>query len=260
MSYTTVSALMTAIANVIRGKEGSSAPISHQDFPDRIATCGMSWAEFVDDLYNKNVSLSGNHTLRGSCFANTVIETFTATGTISIGASAFNKCKHLESVSIQNCTQLGDLAFQSCTALKSINLNCPSVMYQSFAGCTDLETATFPSATLLDTQCLHGCASLSSVSIPNVTEIKTAVFYNCSALQTLTTKATKIGNNAFTGSGLSTITLTADSVCELGTNAFGNTPIGAGTGRILVKADLINQYKTATNWAAFASQIEAIPS
>ena len=42
------------------------------------------------------------------------------------------------------------------------------------------------------------------------------------------------------------------------TNAFGNTPIGKGAGHVYVPDELVDAYKTATNWVAFADQIKPI--
>lgn len=42
------------------------------------------------------------------------------------------------------------------------------------------------------------------------------------------------------------------------TNAFTLTPIEDGVGYIYVKDDLIEEYKSATNWSTFANQIKGI--
>jgi hypothetical protein len=48
-----------------------------------------------------------------------------------------------------------------------------------------------------------------------------------------------------------------DKVCALGNNAFTGTPlVGDGTGYIYVPDDLVDAYKSATNWSALASHIK----
>ena len=55
------------------------------------------------------------------------------------------------------------------------------------------------------------------------------------------------------------VILSGPTVCTLETNfVFDNTPIASGTGYIYVSDNLVDTYKAATNWSAYASQIVAI--
>ena len=48
-------------------------------------------------------------------------------------------------------------------------------------------------------------------------------------------------------------------MCTLAnTNAFTNTPIESGTGYIYVLDELVDSYKSATNWSTYAEQIKPI--
>ena len=48
-------------------------------------------------------------------------------------------------------------------------------------------------------------------------------------------------------------------MCKLASvNAFSDTPIANGTGFVYVPLSLIEDYKTATNWATYAAQFRAI--
>ena len=99
-----------------------------------------------------------------------------------------------------------------------------------------LTTADFPAATSISTNAFSGCSSLTSVSLPAATSISTSAFYGCSSLTSLTLSKNQVA------------TLSA-------TNAFTGTPIANGTGYIYVPDNLVDQYKTAANWATYANQI-----
>ena len=105
------------------------------------------------------------------------------------------------------------------------------------------------------------CTSLHTLYCPKVTTIDVYGLGNCKALQRVDfPKLYSIFSNAFTKSStLSTLILRYNGVCSLkGTDAFNNTPIASGTGRIFVHNDWVDSYKTATNWSTFADQIKPI--
>lgn len=106
-----------------------------------------------------------------------------------------------------------------------------------------------------------GCASLISVDLPNVVTVENSGFYNCKLLKSVNLpKVTSIGNNGFNSTKqLDTLILRNSSVCALeNVNAFQDTKIAAGTGYIYVPDNLVDSYKTATNWVTFANQIKPI--
>lgn len=84
------------------------------------------------------------------------------------------------------------------------------------------------------------CEALTTVNFPNTTSIGDSAFYRCLQL----TKVI-IGTNQLT-------------VATLSTYVFNSTPIASGTGYIYVPDNLVNSYKTATNWSTYASQIKGI--
>ena len=70
-----------------------------------------------------------------------------------------------------------------------------------------------------------------------------------------------IGDSTFNGcTSLTTLILRAKSMCTLtGMQIFtGGTHIQKGTGYIYGPGNLVEQYKSATNWSAYAAQIRAI--
>ncbi len=91
----------------------------------------------------------------------------------------------------------------------------------------------------MENYCVRYCTSLIEARFDSVKTIKAQVFQNCN-------KMTKL-------------ILGSPSLCELtNVNAFNLTPIAEGTGYIYVPDNLVNEYKQATNWATYASQIKSI--
>ena len=83
--------------------------------------------------------------------------------------------------------------------------------------------------------------------------------YACYYMTTLTdvnlTNATRIGQYAFANTGLQTITISTTSVCTLDSvNCFESTTPTA----IYVPDNLVDTYKTATNWVTYADIINGI--
>ena len=139
-----------------------------------------------------------------------------------IGAMAFYDCKKLEITEIpQSVTSLEGTSFQNCTKLKTIVVheNIKSIDSSTFRGCTSLTEVTLKGA--IKTIAIHsfnGCSNLTKFVMPNIT---------------------------------GTITLG-------GTNAFEGTPIANGAGYIYIPDDLVDTFKSNTNWGNFADQIKPI--
>jgi len=103
------------------------------------------------------------------------------------------------------------------------------------------------------------CRSLHTIDCPNVGVIYARGLAYTALERADLPKVTSIAMNAFESSKLETLILRENYVCSLqNINAFSNTPIANGTGYIYVPDDLVDAYKTATNWATYASQIKPI--
>lgn len=107
----------------------------------------------------------------------------------------------------------------------------------------------------------RGCTNLSKVELPSVTTVKSNAFENCASLAWVDlASATSLSYLAFSGcTNLSTLILRNTSqVCSFGSGILNSTAISKGTGYIYVPAVLIDEYKAADGWSAYASQIRAI--
>ena len=212
-------------------------------------------------------------------------------GTTSIGIGAFQYCTNLALTELPagitsirvftfyGCTNLAltELpsgvtsietgAFNGCTnlALTELPSGITSMVNDAFNGCTNLALTELPSGvTSMVNDAFNGCTNLALTELPSgVTSIKPRVFNGCTSLTEMTClgNITTIETGAFTYcTKLSKFALpNITSVPTLSsTDAFHSTPIASGTGYIYVPDDLVESFKSATNWSTYADQIKAI--
>ena len=114
--------------------------------------------------------------------------------------------------------------------------------------------------------CFAGDYKLFSINIPDSVTTLASLCFNESGVKKADCKnVTTIGQQAFRQAtykenlGLNTLILRADTICTLSsTGALTNTPISKGVGYIYVPDDLVDSYKSATNWSVYANQIKGI--
>ena len=136
----------------------------------------------------------------------------------SIGTEGL-RATQISSLHCENVTTVGGEAVRQCNYLVSVYL----------PKCTNLSGYSFGI-----------CPLLERVELGPMTNIRAYDFYNCPNLTTL------IINNT-------------TKVCTLANvNAFTSSGIASGTGYIYVPDDLVDSYKTATNWSTYANQIKGL--
>ena len=151
-------------------------------------------------------------------------------------------------------TTVGSYAFSNCTALITVNFpNATSVGGNAFSSCMSLTTVNLPNATSVGMNVLRACYKLTSVNLPNVTSINSAAFENCYSL----TKVI-IGTNQTTVATLANTNAFNKCYHILGTTNSSYNPTGAKDGYIYVPDNLVDSYKSATNWSTYADQIKGI--
>lgn len=146
------------------------------------------------------------------------IESYANSRPVSIGNRFFSYCYNLVTVELPNAVSIGDYAFTYCTALKEIVL---------------------PSVTSIAPFAFQNCTALTTVELGVVNALQSNVFTNTNIKQLILRRTDTITTNNSTA-------------------VFNNTPIARGEGYIYVPAALVEQYKSATNWKTYASQIRAI--
>jgi hypothetical protein len=180
-------------------------------------------------------------------------------GAISIGDGAFRECRNLAHILIpDSITSIGFYGFGSCNSLTSVDLPAvTSISGYAFSACYGLTSVNFPAATSIGSGAFQHCVSLISVDFPVVTSIGTYAFSNCQGLASIAIPdgVTSIGSYVFGScSGVRYYDFTNHTAVPTlsATNAFRDL---AADCEIRVPAALVDEWKAATNWVTYASQI-----
>lgn len=137
---------------------------------------------------------------------------------------------------------LTTLGAYALSGTKIVTLDLPALSTiegYAFYECTTLTEVRFPLLTQVPNNGFRGFKGVVKADFSSLTWIRSNGFYQCTNLETLI--------------------LRGDAVCSLvsGTT-FTASKIANGTGYIYVPSALVNSYKAATNWSAFADQFRAI--
>ncbi len=163
-----------------------------------------------------------------------------ATGGLEIARAIANRT--IESYSDNEITDIGFRGFSHCAKLKSVNLpKVATIGQHGFNSCTVLERVEFPKLTTLTPgDNFTYCYALKYADLGLATSLPSWCLANDRALLTVILRKT-------------------DKICTLAaTNALSGTPIAEGTGYVYVPDNLVESYKSATNWSTYATQIKPI--
>ena len=185
----------------------------------------------------------------------------------SIGKYAFYKCTNLALTELPY--QLIDIpssCFQQCTKLALTKLpdGITKIGNKAFDSCSNMELTELPSGLItIDTYAFQHCTKLKIREIPvGVVLISAYAFYNNEELTSLRFlgEVRTIGDRTFYScSNLTEIIFpNITAVPSVYPYSFALTPIANGTGYIYVPDDLVDSFKTATNWSTYADQIKPI--
>lgn len=203
----------------------------------------------------------------------------------SVSSYGFYKCPNLLTFNAQNLKKVGSVAFSE-SGLKKLNLPAlESTSNDSFALNSKLEEFTAPLLQEIASSTFWHDTSLTTINIPSATKINSSAFQGCTKLESYvgiacyvssqgfaectslkkfdsasTTSGTFSGQNIFSKStNLDTVILRSTSIwINSATSTFYKTKIDAGDGFIYVPKDLIEDYKVATNWAAYADYFRVL--
>lgn len=196
----------------------------------------------------------------------------------------------LTSLEESKVVKLADYALYMNTAIEDVTFPAlTKIGDYALSGCSSLRTVTAPNLSTIGRCTFEGSGQLTNITLDNVVEIdggafrKTAigqlVLPNCTRLCKSSSsslaygtrlglvdfgKQVSVGGALQGASSLTAIILRSSTLCTCENSSFGNggaaqnTPLYAGVGYIYVPADLVDSYKSATNWSAYASQIVPI--
>ena len=227
---------LTAIADAIRSKTGGTAALTLDGMAEAVA--GIETGGGGDDLAKQIVE-------------RTVTEINDAS-IEKVGEYAFQSCSNLTSANLPACTSLGSGAFHSCSKLTSVDLPaCTSVGGSAFSGCSKLTSVDLPACTSLGSGAFQNCSKLTSVDLPACTSVGVSAFQSCYNLTSVVIRTDSICSLANTS---------AFNKCYhiLGTVNATHNPEGLKDGYIYVPDALVEDYKAATNWSTYASQIKPL--
>ena len=192
----------------------------------------------------------------------------------SVKENAFSTCKSLTGVSFPKCTSIGAESFRGCTALESVNLpSCVSFINAVSSGyffdsANNLKSINIPNLTTIETgtRAFGGCYALEEFNAPNLTSLTSTIsmFTTCRKLKRInlpklggTTINMRTFENCYV---LEKVILGGSQLNPLdNVSAFSNAGAYIENGvNIYVPDDLVDTYKTATNWSNFADKIKPI--
>jgi len=247
---------LTAVANAIRTKSGTSAQLV---FPSGFVSAveaietgggGLSLEDALNKQLTGDIVLTVNPArteaaasiLAGLFFGNR-ITSLRCTGLVTCPeqfvAQVLNKTDLL-TVEMDS-TSIGNSVCQYANKLTSVrfpNANREKVNYgwqgaNAFLNCSRLTDVYIPLCPTIQENMFKACTSLSFLDLPSVTRIRANAFHSCSALKTIVLRSSTV--------------VTLENV-----NAFTtSTPFASGGsgGTIYVPSSLISSYQTATNWS-----------
>ena len=215
---------------------------------DRVTDIGISAFQFYRDLISVH-------------FANA----------INIRDSAFSGCISLTSADFPSATLISPYAFNNCSSLTNINAPLArGARKYAFGHCNSLTNVDFPKATYIETHAFEYCSKLRSIDCPGVITIGELAFTECNNLRSIDCSSiTLIARYAFNNCYrlIKVFISQTDKICTLQVYPFNNcyhfsgyidatyNPEGLKDGYIYVPASLLSQYKVATDWSTYASQI-----
>ena len=186
---------LTAIADAVRAKKGTTEPIALTDLATEIESI-QSGGGSGNDIFLSSVRQTTPYE----------IDVEDLRGISEIGASAFEGDKALERITIpKEVTKIGEEAFYGCVNLKTVIFEDGSSLKEigsnAFYDCRLLEDIIIPGGTtVFGYQCFSYCYKLQNIIIPEgTTSIAPRMFIGCTNLRNIILPETivEIGEYAF---------------------------------------------------------------
>lgn len=235
---------MQSIADAIRTKNGTQDTYKPSQMPQAILEIeGGGDNGLFESLVDGNIS------------GDIVVEVE------SMRANAFSSCLNLESLSAENVKTMGNTACNNCENLLKVSFpELTAFSVQSFYNCPKLTHVYAPKVSSTSTATFQGCTSLEIIKLPSLTGATSSAFANCTALKIVKFDVLKnISTSTFNNCSSLQALIIGTANCTLSNvNAFTGSSIANGTGYIYVPDNVVDTYKSATNWNTYASQIKGL--
>ena len=242
-------AAMTHTANCIRNKTGGTDQITWDS------------AKGFGDAVDAITGGGADHSTEDAIITRSISGAYSNDRITTVGACAFLGCQALTAIDLPNVTQVNHNAFEACNHLQTTNIPKVTEFDRDVFTSSAIQQANFPLVTTIGNNCFYNTKHLISANLPLVTSLPIDSF-RLSTIQTADFSAvTNINRTAFTDcTSLETLIIRTPSVCVISdiSVALRGSKIASGTGYIYVPDDLVESYKTATNWVALANQIKPI--
>ena len=126
------------------------------------------------------------------------------TSVTEIESSAFNGCRALLDINLDNVVTIGSSAFSDCSSLQSISMNdVIEIGSEAFYSCSSLQSVSADNVENIGQQAFRYCSRLQLFSGKKVKSIGEFAFCNCSSLESIDfPKVSTIGWCAFAVTGL----------------------------------------------------------
>ncbi len=174
----------------------------------------------------------------------------------SLKECAFYSDRFVNQVILQNVTQIGENAFYNCKALKTILADKLYNAGRAAFNGSGLTQVIFPKLETIRAQAFAWCASLVKVKCDKATMILDDAFNGCANLETVDI----LGGSSISSFSRNPLAYFKNLVMRdtSKVTATGSLSWMPSTASIYVPDDLVEQYKTATNWSTKASQIKPL--
>lgn len=249
INSTQLDAAMTYTANRIRNKTGGT---------DQIA---WDSAKGFGDAVDAITGGGADHSVEDAIITRSISGAYSNDRITTVGVCAFLGCQDLTAIDLPNVTQVKRNAFESCKLLQTINLPKVTKFDREVFVNTAIPQADFPLVTTMESGCFKMASKLTFANLPLVTDLPADTFRNSTIRTADFAAITNINRTAFTDcTSFETLIIRTPSVCVISdiSVALRGSKIAAGTGYIYVPDNLVDSYKTATNWVALANQIKPI--
>ena len=219
----------------------------------------MAYA-FLNGIYGGG----GDDSLVRSLIDRSIEEIEIPEGVETIGECALRGCSRLKKVKLPKTIKtIGNMAFYMIRSIEEVEIpeGCTTIGASVFAGCTKLATVKLPeSITAIGSTAFNATAITSFVYPDNVDRIDDRIFLGCQKLESVVAPSACLHVDELAFSSCTECVTYDFTKCKAvpklyNVNAFEKINANA---KILVPADLYDEWVAATNWSAYADYIEAV--